>query len=222
MIRRLGLVLLLAFITAAALRAEDFTGRWEGWPTLPDGTTFKLAFVFSAGSDGKLTCSVETSDFGTFTATDLVVDGDKITFDVPTDGGIYHNVGTLKPEGLLLEGTGPEGAVPPVLYKRPAADLAGTWRGTIQFPDEAAEVVYTFIGSNGQFTGTSRSPMGEVPLTAIKVDGPRVSFESELSGFTIKRRGTITGDKLELTVTIDGNEFAVTFTRDPAAPAPTP
>ena len=72
--------------------------------------------------------------------------------------------------------------------------------------------------NDGTYAGTSRSMMGEVPLQNITVDGAKVGFESNYSGFLIKRRGTIRGDTMDLTVSIDGNEFAVTFTRDSASP----
>jgi hypothetical protein len=217
MIRRAGIALFLfSLLAVAAVRAADFTGRWEGLATLPDGTQFKVTFVFTE-TGGKLTGSVETSEYGNFAANELVVQGDTISFNVTTDGGIYTNTGKLKPEGLLMEGKGPDGPLTPVLYKRSAVDLTGKWRGKVETPDGPAEIVYTFELRDGKPSGTVSSPMGVAPLTNITIDGNRVAFESDLGDFTIKRRGTVVGDTMQLTVSINGNEVSATFTREPVA-----
>jgi hypothetical protein len=218
-----NLVALFCFVAATfRLSAGDFTGIWEGIAMTPEGEELKIIFNFTE-KDGKLTGTTEAVNYGTFPANDIVVDGDKITFNVPTDGGTYFNTGTLKPDGLLVEGTGPDGPYPPVLYKRPAANLTGKWRGQVQTPDGPADIVYTFETREGKTTGVATGPFGDVPLTNIAIEGNRVAFESDYSGFSVKRRGTVQGDTMQLTISIDGNDVSATFTREPvAAPSVSP
>jgi len=207
--------LLVPFVAQCA---GDFAGRWEGRPVLPDGTEIRIVFVFAV-NDGQWTAAVDAGEFGTFPASDVVVDGDTITFNVPTDGGTYHDRCTLKPEGLLVEGHGPDGPFEPVLYRRPGAELVGKWRGKMETPTGPADVFYTFDNRHGELTGTVSSPLGLAPLTDISIDGPRVAFASKYGGFAVQRRGTVAGDTMQLTITIDGNTFPATFTREPAAEA---
>lgn len=215
---RFFVVLSSVLLASVALRAGDLAGRWEGRPKLPDGSEMKIAFVFAVSGEA-WTAAVVTEEFGSFPGNDVVVDGDTISFNVPTDGGTYYHTATLKPEGLLVEGRGPDGPFDPVVYRRPAAGLVGKWRGKLDTPNGPADVVYTFESRDGKLTGTVSSQLGEAPLTNISVDGTRVAFASTYGGFTVQRRGTVTGDTMQLTITIDGNDLAATFTREAAAKA---
>jgi hypothetical protein len=226
MIRRSIAATLLAIGSAAVLHGADFAGKWEAMVTMPDGFQMKVGYTITA-ADGKFTGIVHTSEFGDFPMANLKVEGDTITFDLPTDDGNYAHKGVLGTDGIAMTVVAPQGPMPPIVFKRPAIDVTGKWRGKIQSPDGEADLLFALAMKDGKLGGTVTGPLGEAPLVNASVNGNEVAFDSNYQGYTVKRTGTIDGDTMRLVIKIEGYEIPATLKREPApitpaAPAPAP
>ena len=88
-----------------------------------------------------------------------------------------------------------------------AADLLGKWTAEFDSPIGVQKYVYEFQKSGEALTGEATFDhslgKGTVPLSNLKVEGDKVSFEEPLSvngeQITIKYSGTLAGDELKLT-----------------------
>ncbi len=89
-----------------------------------------------------------------------------------------------------------------------ASELDGAWKGKIEGPDGAMELVFNFKVDGATLTGTVSGPMGEGPISNGKVDGTNFSFDTDGGGMTISHTGSISGD----TLTISAVQFAMEFT----------
>jgi len=108
-----------------------------------------------------------------------------------------------------------------------AADLAGRWTAEFDSPIGVQKYVYEFKKSGDAVTGeaTYDHSMGKgtVPLSNIKVDGDKVTFEEPLTidgnTITIKYSGTLAGDELKLSRVVgDFGTEQLTAKRAGAAP----
>lgn len=58
-----------------------------------------------------------------------------------------------------------------------AADIDGKWVGSIDSPNGAMAVTYTFKSEGNTFTGTTAAPDGsDLPIKDGKIDGNKISF----------------------------------------------
>jgi hypothetical protein len=111
-----------------------------------------------------------------------------------------------------------------------AADITGSWTGTMNTPDgNSMTMGYTFKVDGATLTGTVGSPMGgdPMPFTDGKIDGNNISFKISFNGMSITNTGVINaaGDEIKLTSKSDGGDFPgmeITLKKGaaPAAPAP--
>ncbi|HTT63132.1 MAG TPA: hypothetical protein VMG35_14860 [Bryobacteraceae bacterium] len=89
-----------------------------------------------------------------------------------------------------------------------AADVTGTWTGTISGPNGDFSLTYTFKQDGDKLTGTVTGPTDPIPIADGKVDGDKISFSVsvDMGGNTVKftSKGTIKGDEITLTTTNDG------------------
>jgi hypothetical protein len=88
-----------------------------------------------------------------------------------------------------------------------AADVAGTWKASIETPNGTMESTFTFKVEDGKVTGTATmGQMGESPISEGKVDADTVSFAVVRNGpqgeFRINYTGKVTGDDMKLTGSI--------------------
>lgn len=62
-----------------------------------------------------------------------------------------------------------------------AADIDGKWTGSIDTPNGAVTIVYTFKADGATLTGSSLGPDGSaLPIKNGKVEGNKVSFSQDL------------------------------------------
>jgi hypothetical protein len=62
-----------------------------------------------------------------------------------------------------------------------AADIDGKWTGTIDSPNGAVEVSYTFKDEGGTLTGAALGPDGSpIPIKDGKISGNKISFSLTL------------------------------------------
>ena len=88
-----------------------------------------------------------------------------------------------------------------------AADLSGRWTAEFDSPIGVQKYVYEFTKSgdtlSGQATHDHSMGKGTEPLSNVKVEGDKVSFDEPLkidgNTITIKYSGTLAGDELKLT-----------------------
>jgi len=101
-----------------------------------------------------------------------------------------------------------------------AADIAGTWKASIETPNGTFESTYVFKVDGNKVTGTiSMGQMDEVPISEGKIDGDSLSFivvrEFNGSQFKITYKGKVAGKEMKLTMvfpTQGGEERTVELT----------
>ena len=91
-----------------------------------------------------------------------------------------------------------------------AADVSGTWTGTMSFGDSQIPLTYSFKQDGAKLTGTVTGPSGDLPLAEGKVEGDKISFSvtADMNGSPAKfvSQGTVKGEEIVLTTT--GGDFA--------------
>jgi hypothetical protein len=109
-----------------------------------------------------------------------------------------------------------------------AGDLVGRWTAEFDSPIGVQKYVYEFKKSAdvlaGEATYDHSLGKGTVPLSDLKVEGDKVSFNEPLTidgnQITITYSGTLTGDELKLTRNVgDFGSEQLTAKRAGAAPA---
>lgn len=94
-----------------------------------------------------------------------------------------------------------------------AADLAGTWKGSMETQMGKTDIVIT-IQRGTPFSGKVRAGSYEAPIQNAKVDGDNISFESTFEPGTVTYEGTAAGDEMKLNVTgTQGNKYTLVCTR---------
>jgi autotransporter translocation and assembly factor TamB len=89
-----------------------------------------------------------------------------------------------------------------------AADITGTWNGSISGPNGDFSLTYTFKQDGDKLSGTVTGPQGDpLPLVDCKIDGDKISFavKVDMGGnpATFSSKGTVKGDEITLTTTND-------------------
>ena len=105
-----------------------------------------------------------------------------------------------------------------------AADLTGTWAGSMASPDgNSFSLTYHFTQDGAKLTGTIEGPGGEpMSIANGKIDGGKFSFDISFNGMTLHHEGTVEGDEIKLTSKSDGGDFppmSMTLKRVPSKPA---
>jgi hypothetical protein len=103
-----------------------------------------------------------------------------------------------------------------------AADVAGTWKASVETPNGNFENTFVFKVDGAKLTGTSANEMmGETPISDGKVDGDDVSFNIVLNRdgneFKLAYKGKVTGKDMKLTVTLPGGDRTFEMTAKKAA-----
>lgn len=92
-----------------------------------------------------------------------------------------------------------------------AADVAGTWKGSMDTPNGTMENTFVFKMDGDKLTGTvSMGQFGEAPISEGKLEGETVSFTvaREFNGNEIKLlyKGKIKDDSMTVTVSVPARE----------------
>jgi hypothetical protein len=93
-----------------------------------------------------------------------------------------------------------------------AADISGTWTGTLQMGDNALPLTFTFKVAGETLTGTvSTADTGALPLNDGKVSGDKFSFWVTADSTKYTVQGTVKGEELAIQVKTDnGVDFPST------------
>jgi hypothetical protein len=81
-----------------------------------------------------------------------------------------------------------------------AADLAGTWKGTMETQMGATEVTIAFQ-PGATLAGNVQAGEYEGPIENAKLSGEKVSFVARMGPGTVAFEGTLAGDEMKLDVT---------------------
>jgi hypothetical protein len=102
-----------------------------------------------------------------------------------------------------------------------AADVAGTWKASVETPNGNFESTFTFKVDGAKLTGTVASQMGESAISEGKIDGDKVAFAvtRDFNGqtFKITYEGVVSGNELKLTVHFPGREEGFEMTAKKAS-----
>jgi hypothetical protein len=100
-----------------------------------------------------------------------------------------------------------------------AADIDGEWKGSVDSPNGAVEVKFTFkAGEKDALTGTASSPDGgTLPIAEGKVAGGKISFSLTLdfgAGPTVLQyTGELVQDKLMLKTSVFDMPIEIALTK---------
>lgn len=90
-----------------------------------------------------------------------------------------------------------------------AADVTGRWLGKLG----NNELALNLKAEGKKLTGTIYTPDGDGPVSNGKVSGNAISFTYLTNGVTVPFTGTLNGDNLELSTTVQGKETKGTLMR---------
>ena len=94
-----------------------------------------------------------------------------------------------------------------------AADLSGTWKGSMQTQIGDTQVIIT-VQPGTALAGKVQAGEYEAPIANPKIDGNRISFESHFEPGTVTYEGTVAGDEMKLNVTgTQGNKYILVCKR---------
>jgi hypothetical protein len=96
--------------------------------------------------------------------------------------------------------------------------VTGKWKASVPGPDGSTmELVFTFKADGAKLSGSmSGGPMGEAPLSDVKLEGDAISFTVDMGDFKILHKGTVAGDTMTLKVMMGDQGFDMTAKRVPA------
>jgi opacity protein-like surface antigen len=95
-----------------------------------------------------------------------------------------------------------------------AADVAGTWKGTLETPMGPMENTIVLAADGASLTGSVKTDFFEAKLDNGKLDGDKVSFEINIEFGKLVYEGTVAGDDLKLNVTgPDGSKIPLNAKR---------
>src|ERR1035438_2916013 len=95
-----------------------------------------------------------------------------------------------------------------------AADIAGTWKGTLETPMGPMENTIVLQADGASLTGSVKTDMFEAKVENGKLDGAKVSFEINIEFGKLVYEGTLDGDDLKLNVTApDGSKIPLNAKR---------
>ena len=81
-----------------------------------------------------------------------------------------------------------------------ASDMNGKWKGIMQGPEGAMEMVFSFSVSGDTLTGIVQGPMGNIPIANGKVKGDEFSFDVNASEMTISHHCKVLGDSISMKI----------------------
>jgi hypothetical protein len=84
-----------------------------------------------------------------------------------------------------------------------AADVNGTWKGSVDTPNGPMELTFVFEANGERLSGSVASQMGELPIENGTVKGDDLAFDVNVNGSTIKHEAKQAGDEITIKATGD-------------------
>ena len=100
-----------------------------------------------------------------------------------------------------------------------AGDVSGTWVAEFTIPNgETREATFNFEVDGEELTGTVSGPRGDAPIDEGKIAGDELSFsvtrDFGRGEMKFLYEGTVSGDEIELTVTIEDRDRTFEMTAE--------
>ena len=87
-----------------------------------------------------------------------------------------------------------------------AADVTGTWKGSMETPQGARDVTITLKADGNVLTGTISGRQGDAPIQDGKIKGDNISFnlvrKFNDQEFKMEYKGKLKGDELKMEITV--------------------
>jgi len=104
-------------------------------------------------------------------------------------------------------------AIGMVIFGLNAADLAGTWKGSMETQMGQTEVIIA-IQPGAALAGRVKAGQYEAPIEKAKVDGDKISFEINIDPGKVAFEGTASEDEMKLAVTgTQGDKYSLVCKR---------
>lgn len=94
-----------------------------------------------------------------------------------------------------------------------AADLTGTYKGSISFQGNNIDLTYKLKAEGETLTGSITSEYGELPLVDGKVSGTDFSYKIDIGNGPMESKGKFFGDSIVVTSNFGDREIKNTFKR---------
>ena len=94
-----------------------------------------------------------------------------------------------------------------------AADLTGTWKGTVNYQGNDLELTYKLKADGEKLSGTINSTYGEIPLSDGKITGTDFSYKIDIGSGPVESTGKYYTDSIVITSKLEGAEIKSTFKR---------
>ena len=98
-----------------------------------------------------------------------------------------------------------------------ANGLTGTWIGSFKMPDgNEVPLTYEFKADSSRITGTVKTPQGDLPIEAGKLNATDISFSVSVNGAEVKNVGKYyaNGDSVTLVTDFMGSKIYSTLKRE--------
>jgi hypothetical protein len=101
------------------------------------------------------------------------------------------------------------------------ADIDGKWNGSLDTPNGAVNLFFTFKADGTTLNGTTVGPdNNEVKISNGKIEGNKLAFDTTIDfggmPFTIPYKGELAGNTVKLTLDFAGMPFEITLKKDAA------
>lgn len=94
-----------------------------------------------------------------------------------------------------------------------AADLTGTYKGSVSFQDRKLDLTYKLKAEGEKLTGSIISEYGELPLSDGKIAGTDFTYKIDVGNGPMEAKGKFMGDSIVITSNFGGMEVKNTFKR---------
>jgi hypothetical protein len=99
------------------------------------------------------------------------------------------------------------------LFGLNAADIAGSWKGSMETQMGATDVTITFQ-PGATLAGKVKAGEYEGPIENARLDGDKISFEATIEPGKLGFEGTVAGDEMKLNMTgTQGNKYTLVCKR---------
>lgn len=94
-----------------------------------------------------------------------------------------------------------------------AADLTGTYKGSISLQDRKLDLTYKLKAEGEKLSGSITSEYGELPLLEGKIAGEDFTYKIDVGNGPREAKGKFMGDSIVITSNFSGTEVKNTFKR---------
>jgi len=91
-----------------------------------------------------------------------------------------------------------------------AADIDGTWKGSVETPNGAREVTMKLKADGSRLAGTISGRQGDVEIQDGKIEGDTISFAFSRGDFKMLYKGKVSGDRINFDISVGDRVIQMT------------